>query len=148
MCTLCGYACLAQVNFTCVCVCSCLSCSPLSYASVLLELLSSFREPVLPTLFFPAEEFKAVTVASWCSSTLLRLSPMHFNTLLFMIAFIKELVRHSAQNGLTEEIAARVFSRVLLRKAPHEEAALHGSFACILLCAFKLHGFLCACACF
>ena len=42
----------------------CASC--VSVAQVLLELLASFRDPVIPSTQFPGEDFKTVPVASWC----------------------------------------------------------------------------------
>ena len=52
---------------------------------------------------------------------------MHYNTLLFVIAFIKELVKHGSVNGFNEDVAAGVFSPVIMRKPAHEEAAFHGT---------------------
>jgi hypothetical protein len=54
-----------------------------------------------------------------------RLSPLHFNCLLFIISFVKELVRFESANLLSAEVAAKVFSRVLMRKFPHEDAAMY-----------------------
>ena len=49
------------------CWCCChWCCSPLSYASVFMELLSSFREPIIPTVYFPVDEFRTVSVQTWC----------------------------------------------------------------------------------
>ena len=60
-----------------------------------------------------------------CSHMLRTLSPLHYNCLLFIIAFIKEVLVHSAANGLKESSAARAFSSVLMRKRPHEDAAMY-----------------------
>ncbi len=69
------------------------------------------------------------------STVLLRLSPVHYNVLVFLIAFMKEALKHGARNGLTEPIVARVCSLAIMRKEepstsePPPEAAASSSAA-------------------
>lgn len=97
----------------------------LAVAQVLLELLASFREPVIPSSSFPDAEFTLAGVTKWSFNMLRSLSALHYNCLLFIIAFVKEALTHSASNLLTEATAARAFSSVLMRKRPHEDAAMY-----------------------
>lgn len=48
-----------------VTVCVVVPCSPLSFAVVLLELLSSLRDSVIPSAYYPLEDFKAFPLATW-----------------------------------------------------------------------------------
>lgn len=49
------------------------SLGPLSVAAVLLELLASWQEPVIPCEMFPGAEFASVPLDKWCSNLLRRL---------------------------------------------------------------------------
>jgi hypothetical protein len=40
-------------------------CSPLAIAMVLVELLSSFREPVVPSALFPGADFRVISAPAW-----------------------------------------------------------------------------------
>ncbi len=53
-----------------------------------------------------------------------QLTPLQYNCLLFIIAFVKECLTHR-ENGLTPESAAHVFSGALMRKRPHEDASMY-----------------------
>ena len=132
-----------NASFRCVCVCgptdaivgcgggavfSSLPCSPLSYASVLVELLSSFREPVIPCAYYPGDDFKAIPVGTWVTNLLLRLSTVHHNALVLVVAFMRESLKHAAKNGLTELAAARVLATALFRR---EDAPAAGVCVCV-----------------
>jgi hypothetical protein len=53
-----------------------------------------------------------------------QLTPLQYNCLLFIVAFVKECLTHR-ENGLTTESAAHVFSGALMRKKAHEDASMY-----------------------
>ncbi len=54
------------------------------------------------------------------------LSPLHSNCLIFVVAFMKEALRYSAHNLLTDAVAARVLGSMLFRKGPSDDAFVTG----------------------
>ena len=104
---------------------------PLAVAQVLLDLLSSLREPVVPCSLFPSPELLSRPgsggIEAAVAGALRALSSLHFNTLVYIVRFAREVLAHSAANGTTPEDLAFVLSRCMLRRLPHDEAAAHAS---------------------
>jgi hypothetical protein len=104
---------------------------PLALAQALLDLLSSLREPVVPTSLFPGPDFRALPLEAWVAHMLRSLSPLHYNVLLYVVRFAREVLASSAGsgsssgNGASLDDLALVFSRALMRKWSHEEAPAH-----------------------
>jgi hypothetical protein len=97
----------------------------LSVAEVLLDLLESLREPVIPTALFPGADVKTVPVEALASQILRSLTPLHYNVLVYMIRFGREILSHASTNGASVDDLAYVFSRCLMRRIPHDEAPAH-----------------------
>jgi len=97
----------------------------LSVAQVLLDLLESLREPVIPTSLFPPPTFKPSQAEEWLPGVLRQLSPLHYNVLVYLVRFGREALSHAADNGLNVEDLAYVLSRCCMRRIPHEEAPAH-----------------------
>jgi len=108
------------------------SLSPLSLAGALLDLLSSLREPVIPPTLFPhpGEVLGKgeAGIRAWCTHTLRSLPPLHYNVLVYLCRFLREVVASAVTTGASvtaaEELAVP-FSRAIMRRTRHEEAPLH-----------------------
>jgi len=101
-----------------------------SYAHCLVELLSALREPVVPCALFPAPADVLrgpAAVEAWCRETCAALPALHFNTLLYVVRFGREVLAQGAHNGAQLDSLAFVLSRCLMRKLPHDDAALHAA---------------------
>lgn len=98
-----------------------------TYAQCLIDLFTSLREPVIPVSFFPSIDTGKTntSVDHWCTSTLRALSPLHYNVLVYIVRFGREILKNAVSNGVQLESLAIVFSRCLLRKIPHDEAPAH-----------------------
>jgi phosphatidylinositol-bisphosphatase len=96
-------------------------------AQTVLDFLGALREPVVPTAFFPGpiSDFKNVPLDSWCLHMFRQLAPLHYNVLVYVIRFGREILAHAGDNGLTAEDLAYSFSRVMFRRTPHDEAPAH-----------------------
>ncbi|OQR85018.1 inositol polyphosphate 5-phosphatase [Achlya hypogyna] len=82
---------------------------PQSMASVLLHWLQTLRESVVPEQALNLESPRAVVDA---------LSPIHYNTFIYVLSFLRELLKHSDDNQLHVSKLAPVFGRCLLGYAP------------------------------
>jgi hypothetical protein len=101
-----------------------------SYAQVLLDLLSSLREPVIPVAFFPtgsAFRSSLIPLEEWTSHVLKSLIPVHYNTLVYMVRFCREVLACNDQNGVNVDDLAFVLSRSILRNVAHQDAAIHAA---------------------
>jgi len=98
---------------------------PLAVAQVLCDLLESLREPVIPVAFFPGADFKAVPLEAWVQNMLRQLSALHYNVLVYLLRFGREVLACAHANGTTVEDVAYVFSRCMMRRIAHDEAAAH-----------------------
>lgn len=100
--------------------------SPLTLAGCLVDLLSSLREPVVPTHLFPDPiALKHTTMEVWKSEMLRKLPALHYNLLVYIVRFAREIL--SAQHSSDRNLEGMAFelSRCLMRKIPHESAAVH-----------------------
>ncbi len=102
---------------------------PRAAAHCLIELLTSLREPVVPVGLFPGVATDARYIAASpepYSATVLRaLSPLHANVFVYVIRLGREVLAHTANNGVVVEDLALVLSRCLMRKVAHDEAPAH-----------------------
>lgn len=104
---------------------------PLALAQVLLELLSSLREPVVPTALFPGPDFSSLPVERHAAHLLRSLPPLRYNTLIYILRFGREVLAASGPgvqgggNGCSLSALATVLSRACMRKLAHAEAPAH-----------------------
>lgn len=98
---------------------------PLALAQVLTDLLESLREPVIACAFFPGPEFKAASVEAWTGGLLRAMAPLHYNVLVYVVRFGREVLAHAHANGASIEDLAFVLSRCMMRRIPHDEAPAH-----------------------
>jgi len=97
----------------------------LAVAQVLLDLLESLREPVIPCLLFPGPDVKSMPVEVLATQLLKALAPLNYNVLVYLVRFGREVLTHAANNGTTADDLAYVFSRCMMRRVPHDEAPAH-----------------------
>ena len=84
-------------------------------AGALLAFLGALPEPVVPRpLFAQCLEASASRAAAYAFATE-RLPPVHYSVFYYLMSFLREAVARRAENGLTPERAAAIFSDVLLR---------------------------------
>jgi hypothetical protein len=82
----------------------------------------------VPTTLFPGPELRAVpapALDAWVASLLRALSPLHYNVLVYIARFGREVLAHGAANGVQPDALALVLSRCLMRRIPHDEAPAH-----------------------
>ena len=99
---------------------------PLALSQTLLDLLSSLREPLIPVALFPGPDMEraGVSVEMWCAHVLRHVAPLNYNVLVYLLRFLREVVlRDGASNGCTAESLGLVFSRAIMRRLPHDDAA-------------------------
>lgn len=103
------------------------SADPLSIAEVLCDLLESLREPVIPVIYFPLpQDLKAMGVEGWTGQMLRNIAPLHYNVLVYLVRFGREVLAHGHANGCSNvEDLSFVLSRCMMRRIPHDEAPAH-----------------------
>lgn len=97
----------------------------LAVAQVLLDLLESLREPVVPCALFPGPDSRSIPADALAGQILRALSPLHYNVLVYLSRFGREVLVHAHRNGTSVDDLAYVFSRCLMRRIPHDEAPAH-----------------------
>ncbi|OQS05047.1 inositol polyphosphate 5-phosphatase [Thraustotheca clavata] len=87
---------------------------PQAMASVLLHWLQTLRESVLPEQILNLESSRAILDS---------LAPIHYNTFIYLLSFLREVLNHGSENNLHVSRLACVFSRVLLGYSPERVAS-------------------------
>jgi phosphatidylinositol-bisphosphatase len=98
-----------------------------SYAHCLIELISSFRESVIPSSLFPniADILRSPAgPETYCRATIPSLPALHYNVLLYLIRFAREVLSNSSFNASNIESLAFVFSRCLFRKSTGSDSSI------------------------
>lgn len=72
--------------------------SPHAMAGTLLAFLAALADPVVPPAFHPPAELEAGYLATWVARLLQQLPTVHHNVLVYVAAFMRELVAHRARN--------------------------------------------------
>jgi len=89
-----------------------------AYCNVLVSFLDNLREPVFPTSLL--EQFsEGVDLTAWCKQALMQLPPCHYNTFIFIVSFLREVLSHSEKNKLSPVQLVLVFSKCLMQSEPH-----------------------------
>jgi len=78
-------------------------------------LIKHLAEPVVPLV--ETEELPEANLTAFCHHVLLRLRPEHYNVFLYIVAFLREVLKHSDKNHCSPVQLALVFAPVLT-KAP------------------------------
>jgi len=93
--------------------------SDYSVAAALLTFLSALAEPVVPTSLH-LRCFECSGNATLCKQTLKQMPTAHKRTFVFLVTFMKDLLKHSEVNGLDQKVLATIFGDVLLRSPASE----------------------------
>lgn len=67
-----------------------------------------------PLLLFPSQVLRSM-------------APLHYNVLVYLLRFAREVIAHGVSNGCAPETLAYVFSRALMRGVSHDAAAAHAA---------------------
>ncbi len=90
-----------------------------SLAETLLQLLDSLADTVVPTTMWPPPrtdfDHNVAALGTWCSRFLNQLPTSNYNLFVYLVAFLRELLQHTAQNKLTAEQLSAVFARSMVR---------------------------------
>lgn len=92
--------------------------SAYSVAECLLLFLSSLREPVIPFCFYKKCIESSATYTQ-AKEVIKELPKVHQDTFRYVVLFLQELLKHSQENRLNVNIAATIFSQVMIR-SPRE----------------------------
>jgi inositol polyphosphate 5-phosphatase INPP5B/F len=79
-----------------------------SYADVLVTFLTSLSSPIIPPSLFPTMEVDSQTIQASTRRLLEELSPIHYNTFVYVISFFREALLHRDRNGLSATKLARI----------------------------------------
>jgi len=103
--------------------------SPAAAAAVLLELLASLREPLVPHALLPGRELvasSAASVRSWCAAMLALLPACNYNALVYVLGLAREALSpaNAEHNGLTAEALAAALGPAIFRGVLVEQGDL------------------------
>ena len=103
-----------------------------SLAETLLQLLDSLADTVVPTTMWPPPrtdfDHNIAALGTWCSRFLNQLPTSNYNLFVYLVAFLRELLQHSAHNKLTAEQLSAVFARSMVR-LPYTHSSANNSAA-------------------
>jgi len=79
-----------------------------SYVECFTKLLKSLYTPVIPPSLFPMVEINAENIQSMSRKFLELLTPVHYNVLVYVMSFFREVLLYKDRNGLIAAKAARI----------------------------------------
>ncbi len=86
-----------------------------SVAQALLGLLESLRESLIPQELFPrVHPLDETRLPTWCSNLLEQLPLSHHNALVYIVCFLRELLKNP-KNELNAEVLAEIFGKTVMR---------------------------------
>eukprot|EP00095_Tigriopus_kingsejongensis_P009757 maker-scaffold422_size175911-snap-gene-0.33 protein:Tk09757 transcript:maker-scaffold422_size175911-snap-gene-0.33-mRNA-1 annotation:"type ii inositol- -trisphosphate 5-phosphatase" len=88
-----------------------------SAAETLLLFLESLREPIIPFNMY-GRCLDSSSNYLQCKQIISQLPMQHKNVFNYLSAFLREVIRHSAQNGIDPKIMATLFASIFLRDPP------------------------------
>uniref|UniRef100_A0A8C2GBZ9 phosphoinositide 5-phosphatase n=1 Tax=Cyprinus carpio TaxID=7962 RepID=A0A8C2GBZ9_CYPCA len=91
-----------------------------SVAEALLLFLDALPDPVIPFSFYP-QCLDCCSDSSRCRQIISVLPQCHKNVFNYLIAFLQELLKHSAHNRLDVSILASIFAGLLLRSPTKQD---------------------------
>ncbi len=90
------------------------STAPFSFAEVLLSLLESLVEPIIPYRFYKLC-IEASASEHACHHIISKIQPVHSNTFRYLMSFLRELLKYKDVHLVGVDELSIIFSRVLLR---------------------------------
>eukprot|EP00532_Pseudo-nitzschia_australis_P009224 CAMPEP_0168163900 /NCGR_PEP_ID=MMETSP0139_2-20121125/633_1 /TAXON_ID=44445 /ORGANISM="Pseudo-nitzschia australis, Strain 10249 10 AB" /LENGTH=897 /DNA_ID=CAMNT_0008080847 /DNA_START=170 /DNA_END=2863 /DNA_ORIENTATION=- len=79
-----------------------------SYVECFTKLLLSLPAPVIPSSSFPMVEINSENIQSMSRKFLEVLTPVHYNVLVYVMSFFREVLLYKERNGLTAAKIARI----------------------------------------
>lgn len=96
---------------------------PLSMAEALVLFFQSLSEPVFP-MSLVNQYSDSMNLTVWCKQALMQLHAAKHNTFIYVIAFLREVLKHERRSGVTVDRLVLVFSGCLMHAPPPHQAAL------------------------
>jgi phosphatidylinositol-bisphosphatase len=89
-----------------------------SMGEALVLFLSSLAEPVFPRSL--AEQYnESLNLTNWCKQALMQLSAAHYNTFIYLVSFLREVIKRKDKNALTLDQIVFIFTGAIF----HADAA-------------------------
>mmetsp|Transcript_28661 Transcript_28661/g.69866 ORF Transcript_28661/g.69866 Transcript_28661/m.69866 type:complete len:711 (-) Transcript_28661:148-2280(-) len=97
-----------------------------SMAETLIRFLRSLKDPVFPFAILSQVNPTGGTSAmhSFCKLALRQLNPLQYRTFVYVVSFIREILKNSQHNKLSVEVLVPVFSKCLFEEDPTGRARL------------------------
>jgi len=95
-----------------------------SVGEALVRLLESLQDPVWPVRLLESYEPSKMDTTAWCRQALMRLPLSHYNTFIYTISFLREVLKHASRNKLTPEKLAYQFSSALMQSSVKDVGSL------------------------
>jgi len=89
-----------------------------SMAETLIRFLESLAEPIFSRSLCNQYQ-DTMNITAWCKQALMQLSAAHYNAFIYMISFLREMLKHSAKNRLSPDQLVYLFSSCLMHSADH-----------------------------
>lgn len=86
-----------------------------SVGEALVRFLESLQDPVFPASLCQSFKDKDMDYTQWCRQALMRLPLSHYNSFIYTVSFLREVLKHSSRNRLTPEKLAYQFSSALMQ---------------------------------
>ncbi|GBG34153.1 Inositol polyphosphate 5-phosphatase, putative [Hondaea fermentalgiana] len=86
-------------------------------ATIIIEFLQALPEPVVPFALFPRFDMENQSMDVWGRRFLDQLPPLNHNVFIYIITFLREIVKCRPYNDIKPSDLAAVFAHVLLRPA-------------------------------
>merc|ERR1711971_455725 len=86
-----------------------------SVGEALVRFLESLQDPVFPASLCQSLKDKDMDYTHWCRQALMRLPLSHYNSFIYVVSFLREVLKHSSRNRLDPEKLAYQFSSALMQ---------------------------------
>mmetsp|Transcript_19923 Transcript_19923/g.39110 ORF Transcript_19923/g.39110 Transcript_19923/m.39110 type:complete len:883 (-) Transcript_19923:504-3152(-) len=84
-------------------------------AAIIIEFLQALPEPVVPVSLFPRFDMDSQSMDVWGRRFLDQLPPLNHNVFIYIITFLREVVKNQPYNDVQPTELATLFAHVLLR---------------------------------
>merc|ERR1712013_14144 len=95
-----------------------------SVGEALVRFLESLQDPVWPVKLLESYQPQKMDTTQWCRQALMRLPLAHYNTFIYTISFLREVLKHASRNKLTAEKLAYQFSSALMQSSVKDVGSL------------------------
>jgi len=88
-----------------------------SMAEALIQFLVNLSEPIFPMSLL--DELRSDSnINDFCMQALLRLTPIHYNTLIYILSFLRQVLKHTKANKLTSTKIVPLFAKCIFHYNP------------------------------